>query len=183
MYLKSADSAVFMANGVFLENNSCIRYKNCEAVYVTVFPLSPALLPYTVKFVGQNVMPCGQLVTVISLSCDKFLAMFDKRYSYVFAPETCRPAPCDKCGIVSEFFECVKHGDMKKARSMMTGELSSSVDDVSLADFLGGYKAVIQDENFLSSSPDSFLLIDNDNAAHAHTFSLKNNLIDNITEN
>ncbi len=183
MYLKSVDNAVFTANGIFLENNSCIRYDNCEAVYATVFPLSPALLPYTVKFVGQNVMSCDRLVSVIRLDCDKFLSIFDKRYSYIFSPETQPLIPRDKCGVVSEFFRCVKCGDMKKARSMMTNELSASVDDAALADFLSDYKTVIRDENFMSSDPDSFLLIDNDNAAHSHTFSLKNNLIDNIAEN
>ena len=73
MFLKFAGDAVFMANGVFLENNSCIRYKQKEAVYVTVFPLNPALLPYTVKFTGCSAFPDSGLVTVVALSKDKYL--------------------------------------------------------------------------------------------------------------
>ena len=67
LFLKFAEQAAFMANGVFLENNCCVKFRKCESVYVTVFPLNPALLPYTVKFCGFTPSPCGGLVNVVKL--------------------------------------------------------------------------------------------------------------------
>lgn len=179
MFLKFAEDAVFMANGVFLENNACIKFKQCEAVFVTVFPLNPALLPYTVKITGSSVSPCSGLVTVVTLDKCRFLALFERRFSYVFSKND--RCPCD-CSPVGEFFTCVKKNDMEKARTYMTGELSSSVENNALASFLAPYKSVIKDERFLSDADGSFLFIDDDNVAHPMILSVKNNLIDDITE-
>ena len=71
---------------------------------------------------------------------------------------------------------------MEKARTYMTGELSSSVENNALASFLAPYKSVIKDERFLSDADGSFLFIDDDNVAHPMILSVKNNLIDDITE-
>ena len=179
MFLKFAGDAVFMANGVFLENNSCIRYKQKEAVYVTVFPLNPALLPYTVKFTGCSAFPDSGLVTVVALSKDKYLALFSKRYSYVFS--SCDVLPSD-CSPIGEFFTSVKAGDMEKARSFMTRELSSSVQNQAISEFFAPYKAVVKDEHFLSMQEGGFLLIDDKNVALPVVMTIKNNLIDDIAE-
>ena len=180
MFLKFAGDAVFTANGVFLENNSCIRYKHKEAVYVTVFPLNPALLPYTVKFTGCEAFPDCGLERVVTLCQNRYLALFSQRYSYVFSQNRCFPSDCNPA---DRFFCSVKAGDTQKARSFMTRELSSSVGDDALAEFFAPYKAIVKDERFLSEGDGAFLLIDEKNDAHPVTLSLKNNLIDDITQN
>ena len=147
LFLKFAEQAAFTANGVFLENNCCVKFRKCESVYVTVFPLNPALLPYTVKFCGFTPSPCGGLVNVVKLDQCRALALFEKRFGYVFSPrEKC---PCD-CSPVGDFFS--------------------------------PYKAVVRDENFVSDADGAFLLVDENNSAHPVILSLKNNLIDDITE-
>ena len=179
LFLKFAEQAAFTANGVFLENNSCVKFRKCESVYVTVFPLNPALLPYTVKFCGFTPTPCGGLVNVVMLDECRALALFEKRFGYVFSPrEKC---PCD-CSPVGDFFSCVKKGDYAAARKYMTSELSSSVEDAALGEFFSPYKAVVRDDNFVSGGDGAFLLVDEQNSAHPVSLSLKNNLIDDITE-
>ena len=179
LFLKFAEQAAFTANGVFLENNSCVKFRKCESVYVTVFPLNPALLPYTVKFCGFTPTPCGGLVNVVMLDECRALALFEKRFGYVFSPrEKC---PCDRSP-VGDFFSCVKKGDYAAARKYMTSELSSSVEDAALGEFFSPYKAVVRDDNFVSGGDGAFLLVDEQNTAHAVSLSLKNNLIDDITE-
>ena len=71
---------------------------------------------------------------------------------------------------------------MEKARTYMTGELSSSVENNALKEFMSPYKAVIKDERFLSDADNSFLFIDDGDVAHPVTLTIKNNLIDDITE-
>mgnify|MGYP004664307369 CR=1 FL=1 len=179
LFLKFAECGAFSANGVFLENGACIKFRKCECVYVTVFPLDVCLLPYTVKFSGENVSPCGGLVRVIKLDECRYLALFEKRYSYVFSPrEKC---PCD-CSSAGEFFSCVKKGDFPSARKYMTASLSSSVDDNSLSEFFAPYVSIVRDENFICKDKDAFLLIDDSGVAHPVTLSLKNNLVDDIVE-
>ena len=76
----------------------------------------------------------------------------------------------------------MKKGDYAAARKYMTSELSSSVEDAALGEFFSPYKAVVRDDNFVSGGDGAFLLVDEQNTAHPVSLSLKNNLIDDITE-
>ena len=178
LFLKFEGDAVFSANGVFLENDSCIKFRQCESVFVTVFPLSLALLPYTVKFSGANVRPC-EVVTVVTLCENRFLALFKKRFAYAFSHNSRLPcgenSPC-------KFFDCVKKQDFPSARRYLTSELNESLSDEALSEFFSPYVSMIDDNRFLSDEKNAYLLIDEQNRAHSVTLSLNNNLIDDITE-
>ena len=52
LHIKNDFPAVYMLNGVFIESGRRIVIRRDEVTYVTVLPLSAALLPYTVKLAG-----------------------------------------------------------------------------------------------------------------------------------
>lgn len=180
MFLQSDADAVFSANGVFLENNSCIKYETRESVYITIFPLSQKLNPYTARLTGSSVTSDCSFCDVYCLSADKFVAHFMPKYNYVYSPNM--HVDDDSGGIVAKFFKYVKNQDYKECNRYMTAELASSLSETAINEFFKDYIAVIKDNFFFSNEKDCYLFIDKDKRAHPHTVRLKNNLIDDIED-
>lgn len=178
LYLKSVEEAAFSVNGAFALNGDCVKFDDKAVVFITVFPVTAAFSPFTVKLVGCEPLSNHSLVKVVRLSENKFVAILGRLYDCV-RPSNERLS-FSHCGIVGDFFACVKGKNLGRARARMTKELSDSVDDGALLEFLAPFESVIYDD-FSSPAP-RFLLIDKDDCAHPYAFSMQGDLIDDITE-
>lgn len=161
LFLKSVTDAWFLVNGKLVENGSGVSVERDQAVCVTVFPVNPALLPYSARIIDRSVSPDNALVSVVEVGQNCAVALFDSRYECVFSPESYKKTPVFCDGLVCEFFWMVKSGDVDGARAMMTEELSASVDDSALSAFFDGYKSIFK-ADFLPGERNSYMLVTDD---------------------
>lgn len=166
--LKSEFDCVYMINGAFNEKADVINYPAMSPLYITVFPLDAVLLPYTVKLIGGRAVCNGQLAQCNEVAPDHFLVRLKERRNYVYSPaHTQSVAP--ETGLAPEFYRAVKSGDFAKARSLMTKDLSDSIDDESLAEFFAPYCDIV--ENRFADLSGGFFLI-NKNTLKGEPFSI-----------
>lgn len=174
--------AVFTVNGVFFESVTKLKAEPSDSLFITVFPLDAVYLPYTVRIGGGEAFANAALTKIYRLRDNRFLVRFLPRFNYVYSPV--RHEAANKNGsVVKRLFEAVKERDLSAARSLMTKELSASVNDNALAEFFDGYVEAVDNNGYLPTDGDSFFLIpDSGKAAELFKANLKNGLIDNIEE-
>lgn len=182
LHIKSAFPAVYLINGIFVENADKLVIRPNEVTYVTVFPLSAALLPYTVKLAGGKARCNEELCSVFSLTPDNLLVRLRPRYNYVYSTKSGDFPRANRDETVTSFFDCIMKKDMASARKYLTESLSSSIDDASLASFFNGYEDIVANDGYVSADPDCYFLIDKSGKSSLFSFSLKHGLIDDITE-
>lgn len=167
LYINADFETVFMINGVFTES-SVIACDADDVLYITVLPLNPLHLPYTVKTVAGKILNDTPLAK--SFKTSKGVALkLSPRFNYVYtAAEHCRPGD-----IAELFFEYVKQKNFAKARTLMTPELGDALNDESLFEFFAPY-------NELVKCGDGYFMINADDEGEEYIFELKNKRIDNI---
>lgn len=173
--------AVFTVNGVFFESLNRLKSGAADSLYVTVLPLDALYLPYTVKLGSGGVFANSALCTVYQLKKDRYYVKLLPRFNYVYSP--IRHNRTDSESKVKKLFDSVKQGDTVSARTLLSEELSASVDDKSLIEFFDGYKDVVENNGYINAPGESFFLIpDGAGAATLFKVEYKNSLIDNIAE-
>ena len=181
LFIKTSFESVFLVNGTFLDRPKTLIVQKQGVTYITVLPLSSALLPYTVKVCGERVSTNTQLCKCVKLTEEKYLLVFSPRYNYVYtAKETNSQSASD---IPCRFFELVKKGDISFARKMLTASLSQSVDDNALTDFFGGYETILRDDGYIHGGKNNYLLIDENGNHTSFHFVLSGELIDDVKQN
>lgn len=175
MHIQSEFECIYMINGEFCEQADCIHMSEYDVVYVTVLPLKHSLLPYTVKLCGtENVKT--ELALGLRLNQDHYLLSLSPRYLIVYGTAQ-KPAPPKSH--IARLFALVKSGDISAAYAMLSDELKSSISKDTLNAFFDGYVKIAECE---WERGNKFYLIDKNNAARLHTYTLKNEFIDDITE-
>jgi len=129
--------AVFLVNGRFSESNSLIVDSD-QVLFLTVLPLEPLHLSYTLKIVDSKVL-LGEPFGKIYRCGDELLLHLLPRFSYVYTTEPHQP-PADTPKLL---FECVKSGELSSARELLTAELSVNIDDEALREFFAPYEEAI----------------------------------------
>ena len=167
LFIKSSFESVFLVNGIFLERPKSLIISKQGVTYITVLPLSSALLPYTVKLCGERVASNQELCESVTLSENKMLLLLKPRYNYVYTSQpltdkTAVDVPCS-------FFDLLKKGE--------------SIDDQSLSDFFSGYTRIIRDEGYISQSKNNYFLISENGQADCFCFTLVGGLIDDVKQN
>ncbi len=174
--------AVFTVNGVFFESITKLKAEPSDSLFITVFPLDAVYLPYTVRLGGGEAFANAALTKIVRLRENRFLVRFLPRFNYVYSPV--RHEPANRNGsVVKRLFEAVKERDLTAARSLLTEELSASVDDNSLLEFFDGYEDMVDNNGYVSACKDSFFLVpESGKVAELFKVRLKNGLIDNLEE-
>lgn len=174
LQVKSECDAVYLVNGTFIERISKMVVQSDEVVYVTVLPLSPALLPYTAKICGGSVVSPKELCRVFDSPQGKTVS-FLPHYNYVYpsAPKT--ETDTNETDVRKKFFLAVKSGKLLDARALMTDELSSAVDDETLASFFDDYSSLYVNESECTAT-------DKNGKTKTLVFTLNGEKIDDVEE-
>ena len=131
---------VMMLNGAFKEKPAPLSYPAASPLYVTLFPLHAIYLPYTVRLLGGKVMSNPELASVHEIGSDRYIVTFAERHNYVYSPQhTVTPPARD---MPEKLFRFVKAGDISSARTLMTAELSESVDDDAIIEFFQPFSTI-----------------------------------------
>jgi hypothetical protein len=172
--IKNDFETIYLINGRMLENGE-IYFGQNEVVYITVLPLDPVLLPYTVKLVGGRVKKGELFAKTYMLDKDRFVLKLLPRYSYIYS--TSEEEKIEK-DVVERFFSLVRGEHLLEARELMTSELSESIDDKSLADFFEGRNDIVAE----NKSKGRYYLIDSEGNGVLCSFVIRSGKIDNIIE-
>ena len=178
--VQSVYDGVFLVNGVFKESIKTIEYPALSPLYVTTFPLSATLLPYTVRLVSGKATSNENLVTSYEVADGFFIVKLKERHNYVYSPAFTQALPPES-GRASSFFRAVKSGDFEKARRMMTAELSKAITDDELSSFFAPFVDIVQ--NRFDELPCNYFLINgNTRRGEAYNFEFAGDKISNIEE-
>lgn len=176
LHIKSEFECVYLINGEFVETANSLSMSEYDIVYVTVLPLKPTLLPYTVKLCGTDSI-ASELATGIRLDADNYLLVLSPRYMTVYV--SAQNAP-QQGSHIARLFSLVKSGDLAAAHAMLSDTLKSSIDRDDLAAFFNGYEKIA--ECTWASGENKFYLIDKNGASRLHSYALKDGFIDDIVE-
>lgn len=175
MHIQSEFECIYMINGEFCERADSIAMSEYDVVYVTVLPLKHSLLPYTVKLCGaENVKT--ELAIGIRLNQDHYILSLSPRYLIVYGMG---PKPVPPKSHIARLFSLLKSGENAAAYAMLSDELKGSIDKDTLSLFFRDYDRLIE---CTWEKGNKFFLIDKNNAAKLHTYALKNEFIDDISE-
>ena len=178
LYLYPHFDTVYLINGKFAENPKSIILSDKEATYITVLPLSAALLPYTVLLTGKRIASNNALCSLIRCNFGEVL-MLAPRYNYIYSGQEAN-FPLGE-SVVEKFFSAVTLKKVDEARRYLSPSLSDSVNDEALCSFFDGYSYILPCSKF-NKRENSFLLVDEQKNATVFVFSLKCGLIDDVTE-
>ncbi len=171
--IKTDYDAVFTINGSFTEGRKTLSLSDDEIYYITVFPLNAALLPYTVKLANGFVASNDELARVCELSPSQRILKLSPRYAFVYASGG--EKQIKEASLPLRFFNAVKDGKLSEARSFLTTDLSSSVSLDALSSFFDGFYDLIENDG-------KFYLVDGNGKAAKYRFIIKDNLIDDVSE-
>lgn len=176
LHINSEFECIYYINGEFYERAESLTMSEYDVVYVTVFPLKPTLLPYTVKLSGaENIS--DELVSGIRLDDDNYLLLFSPRYMLVYgSAKSALPPPKS---LIARLFSLIKTGDLTAAYAMLTEQLRSTVEKPDLAAFFDGYERIAE---CTWEHGGKFYLIDKNGAAKLHSYTVKDGFIDDIIE-
>ncbi len=180
--IKADFEAVYLFNGTFAEKADRLNVRSDEVIYITVLPLSAALLPYTVKFAGGKIRNNEELARAYEIDDRRYIIRLSPRYNYVYSPTPHESRHEFEGGIVPRFFAAAIKNETDSARKCLTAGLNASVNDAALSEFFDGYEEIIPNDGFTAAPPNSWFLIDRNGKATLFTFTLKSGLIDDITE-
>lgn len=175
LHIQSEFECIYMINGEFYEYADCINMSEYDVVYVTVLPLKLSLLPYTVKLCGaENVN--SELALGLRLSPDHYLLSLSPRYMTVYSAS---PKPAPPKSHIARLFSLIKSGETQAAYAMLSDELKNSISKDTLTSFFADYERLIECN---WEKGNKFFLVDKNNAARLHAYTLKNEFIDDISE-
>lgn len=163
---------VLTINGDIFEGQT-ITMNAFDTVYVFVMPIGTTLLPYAVKFCGNESIK-SELSVGVRLNDEHYLLLLKPRYMTVYAQETFSP-PKSR---IARLFAHIKRGDDTAAYAMLTDELKAQIDRHTLVDFFDKYDEII--ECPWQGEGKFYLLIGC--TAKLHTYTVKNEFIDDIGE-
>ncbi len=177
LHIKSSFDCVYFVNGEFFEKCDTLETDEFDVIYVTVMPIKPTLLPYTVRLTGAgNIF--SDLYDGMRLDENNFLLCLKPRYMIVYGSAP-KKQPVVLPSPISRLFSLVKDGDLAGAYAMLSDDLKSTVDKSGVAGFFAGFDRL--EECFWKDGTD-FYLIDANGVARAHSYSMKDEFIDNIIE-
>lgn len=191
LHVRAAFDAVYSINGAFFESAERISLRADEVAYITAFPLSAALFPYTVKLAGGKARCNDELARAVTLPGGDILLELAPRYGYVYSP---RPRPAESDDAIGSpakaLFERVKRGDFSGARKLMTPSLADALTDERLAAFFEDYERTLSPDGLISATPDGLvgadegccLLVTPSGRAALFRFTVKDGLVDDVTE-
>ena len=159
--------AVYLVNGIFTEKNQ-ISCDSEDVIYLTVLPLDPLLLPYTIKTALGKILKNDTLAKSFIVEGGIIIRLLP-RFSYVYSSVSHTP-PLDNA---ERFFYYLKADEIKNARTLLTKELSESLDDKSLKDFFLDYSEIIKVGN-------DYFLINSNSIGEKYNFVFACELIDDI---
>ncbi len=176
LHIKSDFDCVYLINGELMERADSLAVTEYDVVYVTVLPLRLNLLPYTVKLCGAE-NTSSEVYSGIRLDENNYLLSLSPRYMTVYGMT---PAAVTPSSPIARLFSLVKIGDLGSAYAMLSEELRSSIDKNDLNGFFAGYERIA--ECTWESDGSRFYLIDKNGGAKLHSYSVKDEFIDNIVE-
>ncbi|MDE7406257.1 MAG: hypothetical protein K2M89_05235 [Clostridiales bacterium] len=175
LHIQSEFDCIYMINGEFYEYADCVNMSEYDVVYVTVLPLKLSLLPYTVKLCGaENVS--SELALGLRLSPDHYLLSLSPRYMTVYSAA---PKPAPPKSHIARLFSLIKSGETQAAYAMLSDELKAGISKDTLTAFFAEYEKLIECN---WEKGNKFFLVDKNNAARLHAYTLKNEFIDDISE-
>ena len=175
LHIQSEFDCVYLINGEFFERADSITMSEYDVAYITVLPINPRLLPYTVKLCGaENIKT--ELALGIRLSTEHYLLSLSPRHIIVYGS---LPKPAPPKSHIARLFGLLKSGDTAAAYAMLSDELKKSIDKDTINAFFDSYEKLIECE---WEKGNKFFLIDKNNAAHLHVYTLKDEFIDDINE-
>lgn len=176
LHIQSDFDGVYYVNGEFFERADSLTMSECDVVYVTVFPLSHTLLPYTVKLCGaENVK--SDLAAGVRLSSDHYLLHLLPRHITVYGTSK-KPVPVKS--MIARLFACLRSGDSAAAYAMLGENLRAAIDKPALEKFFAGYERLA--ECNWEPGANKFYLIDKNGCARLHAYTVKDGFIDDIIE-
>ena len=174
--------SVFLVNGVFFSSLTRLKADSGDSLYITVLPLDAVYLPYTIRLGGGAVYANFALTVVYRLKGERHLVRLLPRFNYVYTPVR-HEQPKTDTSKAKKLFDAISKRDIISARSLLTPELSASVDDNSLLAFFDGYCDLVDNNGYITGEVNSFFLIPTgDGEAALFRAEYKNGLIDNIDE-
>ncbi len=175
LHIKSEFDCVYLINGVFYERADTLAMSEYDVVYVTALPLKHTLLPYTVKLCGaENIN--GELATGIRLGAEHYLLSLAPRYIIVYGNAQPLPPPSTP---ITRLFALIKSGDATSAYAMLSEKLKESISKADLTAFFKDYSRIAE---CTWEDGNGFYLIDKNGMAKLHSYTLKDELIDDIIE-
>lgn len=176
LHIQSEFDCVYYINGEFFERADCLTMSEFDVAYVTVFPLKHTLLPYTVRLRGaENVK--SELACGVRLSPDHYLLSLAPRHMTVYASTFKPTSPLNP---ISRLYSLVRSGELDAAYSMLSAELKSSIDKNTLGEFFSDCERIVECR---WEGENKFYKIDKNSAVKLCEYTLKDEFIDDITEN
>lgn len=176
LHIQSEFDCVCSVNGEFCESPVDLDMNEYDVVYVTVFPLDVSLLPYTVKLIStQNINT--PLYVGIRLSPEHYLLNLMPRRPVLYSSSPA--APKNYSSAISRLFALVKSGETNAAYAMLSDNLKSVIDKKTLETFFDDYERLI-DCKWLTGG--KFYLVTEGGNARLHSYTVKDEFIDDITE-
>ncbi len=175
LHIKSEFDCVYLINGVFSERAECLTMSEYDVVYITALPLKHTLLPYTVKLCGAEPYT-SELASGVRLDNDHYVLSLAPRYVIVYGNAQALPPPSTP---IARFFSLVKNGDLTAAYAMLSETLRASVQKSALPAFFEGYDRIVE---CTWDDGNKFYLIDKNGAAKLHSYTLRDEFIDDIIE-
>ena len=179
LHIKSDFDCVYLINGELVERADSLTMSEYDVAYITVFPLDVSLLPYTVKLVNADNVK-NEFALGIRLSSEHYLLLLSPRRPIVYKTSPQQSAVCATSRI-GRLFTLVRSGDVSAAYAMLTDELRASIDKKTLEAFFDGYER-LADCTWEHGNVHKFYLITESGVARLHSYALKNEFIDDITE-
>ena len=180
--IKADFPAVYTINGTFIEKADKLNVRRDEAIYITVLPLSAALLPYTVKFAGGKIHNNDELCRVYEVGEHRYIIKMQARYNYVYSPTPHKNPTERENELIPRFFAAAVNNETDSARKCLTSGLNSTVNDEALREFFDGYEEIMPNDGFTAAPDNSWYLIYKSGKATLFSFAIKNGLIDDIIE-
>lgn len=160
--------SVFLLSGTFFEGGTFVTSED-NVVYITVLPLDPAVLPYTVKIVGASVARGRQLAVPCKVAENEYFIKLERRMD-VYSP-THQNVPEDT---VEQFFYYVKGKHFGFAMEMLSVGLRSTLGEQDLWAFFEGFTDLIRTNH-------GYYAVDGSGLGHRCEFSLVGDKIDDIS--
>lgn len=176
LHIKSDFDCVYLINGELAERADTVCVSEFDVVYVTVLPLRLDLLPYTVRLCGAD-NTSGEVYSGVRLDENHYLLSLSPRYMTVYGAT---PTPVAPASPIARLFSLVKNGDLGSAYAMLSEELRSNIDKNDLNGFFADFERIA--ECTWENGGSRFYLIDKNGGAKLHSYSLRDEFIDDIVE-
>ena len=175
LHIQSEFECIYYINGEFFERADSLAMSEFDVVYVTVFPIKPTLLPYTVKLRGAETVKT-EFAFGMRLSTEHYLLSLLPRHMIVYSG-TLKPLP--PLSPISRLYAFLRGGDVGSAYAMLSAELKSSIDKATLERFFSDCERIAECR---WEDGNKFYKIDKNCTAKLCAYTLKDEFIDDITE-